>query len=118
MSMRMGAPVICASGGQETPEMGAGCRATGIWWITAGASVGGMRMSSQGWGEQLKLEGFEQALSAPSKQSWINDARIVIRNLALESLHTGHPFTSEHVIAQIGLPAGEIGQHRNNQVGA
>ena len=64
-------------------------------------------------GQRRKREGMARALAAAAAAAWRADAQIVLRNLAL----AGEPFTSETIIEQIGLPSGQVGQHRNNAMG-
>lgn len=64
-------------------------------------------------GEQLKLDGMFAAAAAAAGE-WHDDARNTIRELAA----TGEPFTSEDVVAVVGLPRGNVATNRNNAVGA
>ena len=63
-------------------------------------------------GEDLKAQGQQLALDA--KPEWKDEAREAIKCLAVLSV----PFTSEDVIAKVGLPSGEVGTNTNNAVGA
>lgn len=63
-------------------------------------------------GEYLKRQGM--GIAAEALPTWVDLARYVVRQLAA----TGEQFTSEDVTAVVGLPRGEVGQHRNNAVGA
>lgn len=55
--------------------------------------------------------GMDQALGSNAGATWAERAE---RWLA----ERGEPFTSEAIVAMIGLPAGEVGVNRNNAVGA
>lgn len=61
--------------------------------------------------ERLADLGTEAALFGHVGMSWTERAA---RWLALRR----EPFTSEDVVLAIGLPAGEVGTHKNNAVGA
>lgn len=63
-------------------------------------------------GEQLAAAGQQQALA--NAPEWREQARTTILRLAA----SGERFTSEDVVARIGLPTGDAGANRNNAVGA
>jgi hypothetical protein len=63
-------------------------------------------------GEQLKALGMHMAANAVP--TWLDQAHAAVRYLAA----TGCWFTSEDVTQIVGLPRGDVGQHRNNAVGA
>ena len=63
-------------------------------------------------GRRGKEEGMALALDAAAE--WREAAYTAILGLA----RTRRTFTSEDVVAQVGLPRGEIGTNRNNAVGA
>jgi hypothetical protein len=63
-------------------------------------------------GQERKQHGMDTA--AEAVPTWLDMAHAAVRHLAA----TGNCFTSEDVTALVGLPRGQIGQHRNNAVGA
>lgn len=63
-------------------------------------------------GKDEKEQGMALALDAAAE--WREAAYEAIRGLA----STRRPFTSEDVVAQVGLPAGGVRTNRNNAVGA
>jgi len=64
-------------------------------------------------GDELKRLGMQRALNA-AREVWKLNFQLHVIRLAQE----GYPFTSEDVLARVGLPNGEVGQHKNNAVGA
>lgn len=64
-------------------------------------------------GETLKETGMAEALGG-ALESWKAAFRAEVARLAT----TGQPFTSETVVARVGLPAGVIALSANNAVGA
>lgn len=69
-------------------------------------------MTGPGYGEQLKLDGMAEAQEAVPE--WADRARAALYDLAL----SGEEFTSEELTARVGLPRVDVGQNRNNAVGA
>lgn len=63
-------------------------------------------------GQHRKRTGMARALSA--RDEWRERARVAVRALAA----SGVPFTSEDVVARVGLPTGAVGTNANNAVGA
>jgi len=63
-------------------------------------------------GEQLKFEGM--ALASDAVPDWYDQAWTVLLGLAAK----GDPFTSEDVVAVVGLPRGDVSTNKNNAVGA
>ena len=63
-------------------------------------------------GKAAKDEGMSRALDAAVE--WREAAYAAINSLA----STRRPFTSEDVVAAVGLPAGGVRTNRNNAVGA
>lgn len=64
-------------------------------------------------GDKAKNEGMERALNA-AHEEW----KKKFKEVALELASDGRPFTSEDVVAVVGLPRETPGQHKNNAVGA
>jgi hypothetical protein len=64
-------------------------------------------------GQERKATGMTQALSADVVQDWKDRFRS-----AVEGFEPGRRFTSEDVLALVGLPSGEVGMNANNAVGA
>lgn len=65
-------------------------------------------------GLEDKAAGQAQALNAAAAAEWRENAWRAIVRLAA----SGQPFTSEAVVAAIGLPSGTVASNRNNAVGA
>lgn len=65
-------------------------------------------------GGTLKKEGMRRAEYAGDVTEWRTEFKTTIRECAKSQ----RPFTSEHIIAMIGLPRAEVSQHANNAVGA
>jgi len=65
-------------------------------------------------GEELKKEGMGVALDAMDITEWKEKFQEHLEGCASSKL----PFTSEHVIAIVGLPRGEVRTNANNAVGA
>jgi len=63
---------------------------------------------------KLKEEGMKRALSPPELTEW----KIRFRECTWKLAQSGQMFTSEDVIAVVGLPAGEVAINANNAVGA
>jgi len=63
-------------------------------------------------GEELKAAG--QAAAADAVPTWFDQATASVARLA----RLGTEFTSEDVIAEVGLPNVEVGKDRNNAVGS
>ena len=64
-------------------------------------------------GLDMKESGMTQAIDH-AELPWKDRFDLTVRRLA----DAGVPFTSEDVIAHVGLPTGKINLHRNNAVGA
>jgi hypothetical protein len=64
-------------------------------------------------GLERKQDGMDRALIAAFVQSWKNDFRSVV-----EGFLPGRRFTSEDVLAIVGLPSGGVAKDANNAVGA
>lgn len=64
-------------------------------------------------GDKEKAKGMEMALDAANEE-W----KQKFREVALEFASDGRPFTSEDVVAIVGLPRVDPGLHKNNAVGA
>jgi hypothetical protein len=64
-------------------------------------------------GLDLKEAGMQQALEH-ALDEWKDRFRATVTHLA----NTGLPFTSETVIAEVGLPTSQIASNANNAVGA
>lgn len=64
-------------------------------------------------GLDLKAAG-QAAVIASADETWTKQWWATLGALAA----TGQPFTSEDIIAKIGLPTGDVGMNRNNAVGA
>ena len=69
-------------------------------------------MDTSDEGRAAKDEGMNRALDAAAE--WRESAYATIAVLA----RSGEPFTSEDVVALVGLPVGGVGTNRNNAVGA
>jgi len=65
-------------------------------------------------GGTLKTEGMKIAESAYDVMGWREDFNRTVVACALSQ----RPFTSEHIIAMIGLPRGDVRTNANNAVGA
>lgn len=65
-------------------------------------------------GSELKETGQAHAVSPPALALWKARYKEAVRNLARQR----RPFTSEDVIAIVGLPAGDVEMNANNAVGA
>ncbi len=65
-------------------------------------------------GGTLKAEGMKGAESAHDIQDWKEEFNRTVVACALSQ----RPFTSEHIIAMIGLPRVEVRTNANNAVGA
>lgn len=66
-------------------------------------------------GRAARDAGQQQALERDDIAVWREEFRLAVYRMATAS---PTPFTSEDVLETVGLPRGEIGQHRNNAVGA
>lgn len=65
-------------------------------------------------GTELKRAGQAMAASPNTLDDWKRTFKTSLARWAA----TGHPFTSEDVIAVVGLPCGDIAMNANNAVGA
>lgn len=74
----------------------------------------GGELMCQKCGERLKQEGMQKALNAYGLDEWKEQFKHHLQGCA----KSGLPFTSEHVLAIVGLPTGDVQMNANNSVGA
>jgi hypothetical protein len=71
------------------------------------------RRTNMAEGLAKKQEGIQKAIDH-AYEAWKDNFREHVAAWADKQV----PFTSEHIIEEIGLPTGRIGLHKNNGVGA